>query len=125
MFTKIFGGNFFTGIYFSLEILIENHNTNYNFPLFWFSILVEIFLLLQNHILKDSNLGKIFIKSFDGNFFTGIYFSLEILIENLNTNYNFPLSWLVIVVKILLLLQNHFLKEKFLMEIFLLEYICL
>jgi len=36
-------------------------------------------------------LGKIFKKNFDGDFFTGIGFSLEILIENYNTNYSFPI----------------------------------
>jgi len=42
--------------------------------------------LLKNHFLKDSNLEKFFIEIFDGIFFTGICFSLEILIDNRNTN---------------------------------------
>ena len=62
---NIFDETFFTGICFSLEILIENHNKKYNYALFWL-IFVEIFLLLQNHFLKNSNLGKMFKKIFDG-----------------------------------------------------------
>jgi len=33
-FIKIFYGKFFTGICFSLEIVIQNHNTKHNFSLF-------------------------------------------------------------------------------------------
>jgi len=71
-------------IYFSLEILIENHNTMCNFPLVWLIVLVQMFIL-QNHFLKDINLGRIFIKMFEWNIFTGVCFSLEILTENHNT----------------------------------------
>jgi len=53
---------------FSLEILIENRNTNPNFPLYLLIILVQNFLLLQNYFLKDYSLGKIFKKIFNENF---------------------------------------------------------
>jgi len=63
-----------------------------------------MFLLLQNHFLENrldekvlkKNLvqnvfEKFFLKFFDENFFTGICFSLEILMENHNKKQNFPL----------------------------------
>jgi hypothetical protein len=90
MFVKFFDIKVLTGICYPLAILIQNLNKKHNLPLFGLKSLLEIFLFLQNHFLKDSNLGKIFINYFYGKCFTGICFSLEIVIQNHNTkNKNF------------------------------------
>ena len=109
--------------YVFLEILFHNHNRKHNLPLFWLVILVEFFYCCKIIFLKDSNLGKNFVKIFFGNFctekyfprrylinlgkisikmfdrnvFTRISFSLEILRQNHNPKHNFPLFWLVIL----------------------------
>ena len=81
----------FIEICFSLEILIPNHNKKHDLPIFRLTILVEIFLSLQNLLLEDTSLGKSFIKIFDIKVLTGICFSLETLIQNHNKKHNFPL----------------------------------
>ena len=100
---------FFTGICFSLEILIQNYNTKHNFPIFWLIILVKICLFLQNLLLKP---WKHFHKNVCYKSFNWNMFLLKILIQNHNKKHNFPLFWLKILLEIFLLLQNHCLKDS-------------
>ena len=95
---------------FSLKILIKNQNTISSFPLFSIIILIESFLLLQNHFLKDNNLGKI-VKKLFMKLFNGIFLFVNTN-RNHNTNPSFPLFSLIILVENFLLLQNHFLKDN-------------
>ena len=95
-------------------VTLEKYSSNFFSKIF----------VLTNNFLKGINLGQIFIKIFDRTFFTGICFSLEILLQIHNTKHYFPLISLISFDQNFLLLQNHFLNfnQNFFLQKFLLEY---
>ena len=95
-------GKFYLELPSSSSIYEERHIPINDFPIQIFCekfSKVSIFeeLIFEKSIPQRIDLGKIFIKIFDGKLFTGICFSLEILLKN-NSKYNFPLFRYTILV---------------------------